>query len=129
LCATLRALVVDDVHINREVLCRFIELHGHVAEQVNGGAAAVERVAAGGIDVVFMDVSMPDVDGLEATRRIRRLPGAAARTPVWAVTTQVFPYQVAQCLDAGMNGHLSKPVNVHLLDEVLQVVAHGIAVT
>jgi CheY-like chemotaxis protein len=121
----LRALVVDDVHINRELLHRFIEQQGHIAEQADGGAAAIGRVAAGGIDVVFMDVSMPDVDGLEATRRIRLLPGAAARTPVWAVTAQVFHYEVAQCLDAGMDGHLNKPVNPRLLNEVLQAVAQG----
>lgn len=116
----LRALVVDDVQINRELLCLFVESQGHVAEQADGGAAAVARVAAGGIDLVFMDVSMPDVDGLEATRRIRALDSLVARTPVWAVTAQVRSDDVVRCLDAGMDGHFSKPVNFPLLQNLLR---------
>lgn len=116
----LRALVVDDVPINRELLQQFIEHQGHVAEQACDGAEAVARVAAGGIDVVFMDVCMPQVDGLEATRRIRQLASAAACTPVWAVTAQVLAHEVAQCRDAGMDGYFSKPVNLQVLGQLLR---------
>ncbi|WP_157272155.1 response regulator [Azohydromonas aeria] len=116
----LRVLVVDDMQVDRELLHLFVEQQGHVAEQSDGGAAAVARVAAGGVDLVLMDLCMPDVDGLEATRRIRQFDGAAGRTPVWAVTARVLPHQVAQCLEAGMNGHLSKPVNLSLLGGILQ---------
>lgn len=117
----LRTLVVDDAPVNRVLLCLFIEGHGHAVKQTDGGAAAVKHVGAGGIDVVFMDVSMLDVDGLEATRRIRQLSGTAGCTPVWAVTALASPSEVAQCLDTGMDGHFSKPVNLRrLLHELLR---------
>jgi signal transduction histidine kinase/ActR/RegA family two-component response regulator len=119
----LRVLVVDDVALNCEVLRALLQLRGHVVEEVSNGQAAVQRVAAGDIDLVLMDIEMPECDGLQATRRIRALEGAAGRTPVWALTGRTFGNDIAQATAAGMNGHLSKPVEVGALDAVLAQVA------
>jgi signal transduction histidine kinase/ActR/RegA family two-component response regulator len=119
----LRVLVVDDVALNREVLRALLQLRGHVVEELGNGEAAARRVSAGDIDLVLMDVEMPECDGLQATRRIRALDGAASRTPVWAMTGRVFGHDIAQTREAGMDGHLSKPVDVAALDAVLHQVA------
>ena len=119
---TLRVLVVDDVAINREVLGALLRQRGHAVLQCADGESAIARVAAGGVDLVLMDVEMPGLDGLEAARRIRALPGAAGQVPLWAVTGRAFEQDVAQVHAAGMDGHLSKPVNFSRLAEVLEAV-------
>ena len=119
----LRVLVVDDVALNREVLRALLQLRGHVVEELSNGEAAVRRVGAGDIDLVLMDVEMPDCDGLQATRRIRAMENGAASTAVWAMTGRVFGHDIAQTREAGMDGHLSKPVDVAALDAVLHQVA------
>jgi CheY-like chemotaxis protein len=77
------------------------------------GAEAVEAVARGAYDVILMDMQMPVMDGLTATRRIRDLADRArARTPIIAMTANVLPEQVARCREAGMDDHLGKPINL-----------------
>jgi PAS domain S-box-containing protein len=105
----LRVLVVDDSEMNLDIAASFIRLMGHEVVCVGSGEEAVSAVAATCFDVVFMDVQMPDMDGLEATRRIRALPSASATVPVIALTAQVFTEQLAECRRAGMSGHLAKP--------------------
>lgn len=105
----LRILVVDDVAMNRDVARSFLLAAGHQVVCAEGGAEAIDLVAGGLFDVVLMDVRMPGMDGLEATRRIRALPGQHGRVPVVALTAQAFAEQVAVCRGAGMDGHLAKP--------------------
>ncbi|MCW2244576.1 signal transduction histidine kinase/CheY-like chemotaxis protein [Azospirillum fermentarium] len=103
-----RILLVEDVPMNRELVTRMLQGAGHTVETATDGAQAVEAVAKGGADLVLMDVLMPVMDGLEATRRIR----AAGHTlPILALTATVRPEDVADCQEAGMNGHLPKPVD------------------
>lgn len=103
-----RILLVEDVPMNRELVTRMLQGAGHTVDTAADGAQAVEAVAKGGVDLVLMDVLMPVMDGLEATRRIR----AAGHTlPILALTATVRPEDVADCHEAGMNGHLPKPVD------------------
>jgi PAS domain S-box-containing protein len=119
--AALRILVVDDVAMNRQIAGSFLRATGHQVTCVDGGAEAVAAVEARDIDVVLMDVRMPEMDGLEATRRIRALEGARGRVPIVALTAQAFTEQVDECRRAGMNGHVSKPFDPEtLLSAVLR---------
>ena len=120
----LRVLVVDDVAMNRDIAGSFLRAAGHDVACVDGGAAAVEAAGSGDFDVILMDVRMPEVDGLEAARRIRALPGSLGRVPIVALTAQAFAEQVAECRAAGMDDHLAKPFTP---DALLAVVAHAIA--
>ena len=106
-----RVLVVDDHPVNREVARIMLQAFGCEVTEVCDGVEAVEAVEAGSFDLVLMDVRMPRMDGLEATRRIRALPGAAGRIAVVAMTADAMPEDVVRCLSAGMNAHLAKPVN------------------
>ncbi len=121
-CPTgLHVLVVDDVTVNRLVLRAILEPAGHRVSEAADGQAALDLLGAPGPlpDLVLMDVLMPGLDGLEATRRIRALPGPAARLRILAVTASAMPDQIAECLRAGMDGHLTKPVDRRVLLEAV----------
>jgi signal transduction histidine kinase/FixJ family two-component response regulator len=111
----LNVLVVDDVAMNRDIAGSFLRAAGHEATCVEGGAEAVAAVENGDFDAVLMDVRMPQMDGLEATRRIRALGGDRGGVPIVALTAQVFIEQVVQCRAAGMDGHLLKPYDPDML--------------
>ena len=104
-----RVLVVDDVAMNRDIAASFLRAVGHDVTMVADGAAAVAMAADSDFDMVLMDVRMPGMDGLEATRRIRALAGPRGKIPIVALTAQAFAEQIAACRDAGMTGHLAKP--------------------
>lgn len=106
-----RILVVDDHPMNREVARLFLDAFGCEVTECGDGAAAVEAAGAAAFDVILMDVRMPGVDGLAATRMIRALDGPAALTPILAVTADVMRDDIQRCRDAGMNGHVPKPIN------------------
>jgi hypothetical protein len=106
----LRVLLVDDNEVNRRLAAIMLERAGHEVLPVTDGAQAVAAVAAETVDLVLMDVQMPVMDGLEATRRIRALADPArARVPIVAVTAGVMQGDDARCLAAGMDGHIGKP--------------------
>ncbi len=112
----IRALIVEDNAVNRELLTTLLSPFGLELDTACDGAEAVEAVARGAYDVILMDMQMPVMDGLTATRRIRALPDPeAARTPIIAMTANVLPEQVARCREAGMDDHLGKPINLPLL--------------
>lgn len=106
----LRVLVVDDVAANRLVARAMLAAAGHQVDLAASGEEAVAAVAATDYDAVLMDVQMPGMDGLEATRRIRALPPPRGRVPVIALTAAAFPEQVEACREAGMTGHVVKPI-------------------
>lgn len=118
-----RVLVVDDAAMNRDIAGAFLSAAGYIVTCVEGGADAVAAVAAADFDAVLMDVRMPKVDGLEATRRIRRLPDIRGCVPIVALTAQAFSEQIAECQQAGMDGHLAKPFN---FDTLLMAVKRAI---
>lgn len=116
----LRLLLVEDVAVNRELvqtLLRDFEVEVVTAEN---GQEAVAAMTGSVFDLVLMDVQMPIMDGLTATRAIRALDNEAARTtPIIAMTANVLPEQVSRCLDAGMDDHIGKPISPARLLETL----------
>ena len=114
-----RILMADDSANNRELMVAIMASLGLTLDTVCDGAEAVEAVRRGGYDLVLMDVHMPVMDGMQATRAIRALDGAVAGIPVVALTANVQAEQVAQCLAAGMDAHLTKPVQIGALVRTL----------
>ena len=118
-----RILVAEDNELNMEIAVEFLSMLGAAAIQAWNGQEAVEKFEAsqvGMIDAVLMDMQMPVMDGCEACRRIRALQRADARTvPIIAVTANAFAEDVARTTEAGMNAHISKPIDFKLLCEVL----------
>jgi CheY-like chemotaxis protein/HPt (histidine-containing phosphotransfer) domain-containing protein len=119
-------LVVDDVLMNRDIASSFLRLGGHTATCVESGADAVAAAGQNDFDVILMDVRMPGMDGLEATRRIRALGPGRGDVPIVALTAQAFTDQIAACRAAGMDSHLAKPFDPDtLLAAVTQAVTTG----
>ena len=107
-----RILLAEDNPVNQRVLIAFVQKLGHQVSLAVHGTEVVEKFAAEQPDLILMDCNMPDVDGLEATRRIRRLEqerGLTA-TPIIAVTAHASGSSVAECRAAGMDDHISKPI-------------------
>lgn len=120
-----RLLVVEDNEINREILLRMLERSGFQAQSVATGREAVEAVSRGGIDGVLMDLHMPGVDGIEATRLIRSLAGDTARTPIVALTADTLLAVRTEATQAGVNAFLVKPVEWDELSSILDRLAIG----
>ncbi len=117
---SLRILVVDDVAANRLVAEALLTQAGHRVQTCADGALALAALAEAPLpDVVLMDVHMPGMDGMATTARIRALPPPARDLPVIAVTAEAAPDEVRACLEAGMDGHVSKPIDrAALLKEI-----------
>ena len=109
--APARVLLVEDIDVNQRLAVALLEALGHSVDVVDDGALAVSAVAQTRYDVVLMDVQMPGMDGVTATRLIRASGGPHANVPILAMTASVFPEQVRAFHRAGMDGHLGKPFN------------------
>ena len=117
-------LLAEDVEINREILLTLLENTGLVIDCAENGKEAVDKMEAAPekYDIVFMDIQMPIMDGFEATRRIRKLPLCEhGRLPIIAMTANVFKDDIEACLAAGMDDHLSKPLDVEKVFEKLRL--------
>ena len=116
----LRILLAEDNAINQMLATALLEKAGHHVDAVGNGAEAVEAVVAAAYDLVLMDVRMPEVDGLEATRRIRALCGPKADLPIIAMTANAMAEERDECLAAGMSDHIAKPIDE---DDLMRAVA------
>ena len=114
-----RLLVVEDRTMNQEIARVFLEHAGYDVRVVDSGAGAIAAVQAERFDAVLMDMQMPEMDGLEATRRIRALGGDLARMPIIALSARVRLDDIEQCRAAGMNDHLGKPFDRHQMYRVI----------
>jgi signal transduction histidine kinase/CheY-like chemotaxis protein len=106
----LNVLVVEDNLVNQEVAKGFLAALGHTVDVADDAGDGVAMVLRGGYDLVFMDLQLPDMDGMEATRLIRDLPGDHANIPIIAMTANVMEEDRRNCQEAGMDGFLPKPV-------------------
>ena len=113
-------LVVDDNAANQKVARRMIERLGYQVDVASTGGEAVSMIANGRYDVVLMDCQMPEMDGYEATRRIRRNERGGRHIPVIAVTADDLDGERERCLAAGMDDYISKPLKLHIVAAVLE---------
>jgi CheY-like chemotaxis protein len=119
--APLRILLADDNPVNCRIAVLMLEKAGHQIDVVNDGAEAIEAVRGKAYHLVLMDVQMPGVDGLEATRRIRALATEEAAVPVIAITANAMQGDDRRCFDAGMDDYITKPIDrARLLGKVMQ---------
>ncbi|MEY4754601.1 MAG: hypothetical protein RJA44_2276, partial [Pseudomonadota bacterium] len=113
-----RILLVEDEPVNREIALTMLEDVGLVVDAAENGRQALQRAEAADYDLILMDMQMPEMDGLEATRCIRLLPRHAA-TPILAMTANAFAADKARCLAAGMSDFIAKPVMPEALFQIL----------
>lgn len=113
-------LIVDDNAINLRVASGMVERLGLVAETAGSGQAALDALERKTYDLVLMDLQMPDIDGAEATRRVRRREGSTRHTPIIALTASALASELAGCREAGMDETLTKPLQLARLREVLE---------
>jgi len=122
-------LIAEDMEMNAEILTDLLDVEGFTSEWAENGQKALEMFEqneAGHFDAILMDMRMPVMDGLTATREIRKLSRPDAATiPIIALTANAFEEDVQQCLQAGMNAHLSKPVEIELLKKTLGKLLSG----
>ena len=128
--AGMRILVAEDIDINWEIISMLLGAHGVETERAVNGREAVDRMRnakEGEFDLIFMDIQMPVMNGLEATRQIRSLENPwASKVPIIAMTADAFSENVAECLEAGMNGHIAKPIDMKLvLKEIRRIKEDG----
>jgi len=118
-----RVLLVEDIEINREIAKEILEEEGIIVEEAFDGSIALDMVSKsqpGYYALVFMDIQMPVMDGYEATRQIRKLENSKlAEIPIVAMTANVLDEDVQNSLEAGMNAHLAKPIDVVALFETM----------
>ncbi len=117
--APLRILLAEDNPVNRKVALAFLRRDAHHVSVAGDGAETVDMAASEPFDLILMDMQMPTMDGLEATRRIRALPGSAARVPIVALTANALGGDAERCLAAGMDGYLAKPFTPEQLNATI----------
>ena len=122
----LNLLVAEDNHVNSTLLRRVLERAGHTVHTVANGRLAVEALSDQSFNAILMDVHMPEMDGLEATRQIRHLEGQiGAHTPIVALTALALKGDAERCIEAGMDAYLSKPLNTSELFALLARLEEG----
>ena len=116
----LRVLVAEDNEVNQQLFLRILERQGYDVTVVGDGQAALEALEAATFDCVLMDMQMPNLDGLETTRIIREKEGESGRRlPIIALTAYAMKGDEERCLQAGMDGYISKPIDLDALYEQL----------
>jgi len=124
-----KLLLAEDIEINREILVSLLDKTGLIINVAENGREALEKIAAdfNSYDLVFMDMQMPEMDGLEATKRIRtfeanmsKMGSPVKRIPIIAMTANVFKDDIENCLAAGMDDHIGKPLDIDTVYEKLR---------
>ena len=120
-----RLLVAEDTPVNQLIIRGFLEREGHEVTVVSDGYEAIEALRKARFDAVLMDVQMPRLDGVSATRAIRSLGGAMAQVPIIALTANAMAGDRERFLETGMNDYVSKPIDRRELAAAVQRVCDG----
>ena len=122
-------LVAEDNEINWEIISAMLTMFGITSDRAENGKLCVDMISAaekGSYDLIFMDVQMPEMNGLDATRAIRKLEDPwASSIPIVAMTADAFSENVTECLNAGMNGHIAKPIDIKLVIKEIRRIREG----
>ena len=125
----LHVLIAEDNDINWEIISAMLGMFGITADRAENGRVCVDTMrtaAEGSYELIFMDVQMPEMNGLDATRAIRKLENPwASSIPIVAMTADAFSENVTECLNAGMNGHIAKPVDIKLVIKEIRRIKEG----
>ena len=125
----LHVLVAEDNDVNWEIISAMLSMFGITADRAENGRVCVDMMrsaAEGSYYLIFMDVQMPEMNGLDATRAIRKLEDPwASSIPIVAMTADAFSENVMECLNAGMNGHIAKPVDIKLVIKEIRKIKEG----
>jgi len=116
----IRILLAEDNAINALLTRTLLEAEGHVVDTVEDGSLAVEAMKTATYDLIFMDMRMPNMDGLEATRKIRAMDNVSKGLPIIALTANAFDDDRNACFDSGMNDFMTKPVSAEELSEMVR---------
>jgi len=125
----LHLLVAEDNDINWEIISTILSMYGITTDRAENGRICVDmmrKAEEGSYELIFMDVQMPEMNGLDATRAIRELENPwAASIPIIAMTADAFSENVTKCMEAGMNGHIAKPVDIKLVIKEIRRIKDG----
>lgn len=125
--AGLNILIAEDNDINWEIIQAMLNMFGITSERAENGKIALEKMKQakeGEYALIFMDIQMPEMNGLNATREIRKLDNKWANSiPIIAMTADAFSENITECLNAGMNGHIAKPIDIKLVIKEIRRIA------
>ncbi len=125
----LHILVAEDNDINWEIISAMLTMFGITTERAENGRVCVDmmqKAEENAYALIFMDIQMPEMNGLDATRAIRKLENKwAASVPIVAMTADAFSENVTECLNAGMNGHIAKPIDIKLVIKEIRRIREG----
>ena len=118
--------MAEDNQINQLIASNMLESAGHKVDVVSNGVEAVQAIETDAYDLVLMDIFMPEMDGINATRKIREIPGAVSKIPIIALTANAMAGERDKCLAAGMNEVVSKPFDIeHLVERMKHCIGDG----
>ena len=122
-------LIAEDIDINWEIISNMLSMFGITCDRAENGRICVDKMkeaAEGSYKLIFMDIQMPEMNGLDATREIRKLENPWANSiPIVAMTADAFSENVTECMNAGMNGHIAKPIDIKLVIKEIRRINHS----
>ena len=120
---SLNILVADDAVVNQEVATGILEFFGHTCTAASSGNEAIQSYQQSKFDLIFMDLEMPGMDGLEATGTIRTYEAGKMHIPIYAMTAHALDGTLEKCLAAGMDGWVTKPIQPNILRDILGTIS------